>query len=73
MPPADPGQSEYEADARGIMQCLRMLTEEAAGLRLAGTCEALRRAIEICALENGLAPPPETAVADAADGPAILH
>ncbi len=30
MPPADPGQSEYEADARGIMQCLRMLTEEAA-------------------------------------------
>ena len=76
MPPADSGSSDYEADSRGIMQCLRMLTEEAAGLRLAQTCEAIRRAIEICALENGLVPIPEATVTEAPDGPAepaILH
>lgn len=44
--------SECEANATGIMQCLRMLAEEAASLRLARTLAALREAIDVCAAEN---------------------
>jgi hypothetical protein len=44
--------SECEANAAGIMQCLRMLAEEAASLRLARTLAALRQAIDVCAAEN---------------------
>jgi len=44
--------SECEANASGIMQCLRMLAEEAASLRLSRTLAALREAIDVCAAEN---------------------
>ena len=50
----DPFASECEADAGGIMQCLRMLAEEAANLRLSRTLAALREAIDVCAAENVL-------------------
>ncbi len=76
MPPTKPEPSEHEADPRGIMQCLRMLTEEAATLGLGRTCEALREALDVCAAESGLAPVLETTVGDGADtpaGPGVLH
>jgi uncharacterized protein with ATP-grasp and redox domains len=50
----DPFTSECEANARGIMQCLRMLAEEAALLHLSRTLAALREAIDVCAAENVL-------------------
>ena len=56
MSGTDSRQSDCQADARGIMHCLRMLAEEAASLRLERTCEALRQALETCAAENGFAP-----------------
>jgi hypothetical protein len=50
---------ELEADAdptaRGIVQCLRMLAEEAAVLRMERTLEALRMAIKVCAAEGDAA------------------
>ena len=48
----DPFASECEANAAGIMQCLQMLAEEAASLRLSRTLAALREAIDVCAAEN---------------------
>jgi len=48
----DPFASECEANASGIMQCLQMLAEEAASLRLSRTLAALREAIDVCAAEN---------------------
>jgi hypothetical protein len=48
----DPFAPECEADAGGIMQCLQMLAEEAASLRLSRTLAALREAIDVCAAEN---------------------
>ena len=50
----DPFTSDCEANARGIMQCLRMLAEEAALLHLSRTLAALREAIDVCAAENVL-------------------
>ena len=41
-----------EAAATGILQCLRMLAEEAASLRLARTVVALQEAIEACESEQ---------------------
>ena len=38
--------------AAGILHCLRMLADEAATLKLAGTLEALRAAIAVCAAES---------------------
>jgi hypothetical protein len=51
--------------ASGIVQCLRMLAEEAAALRLARTLAALQTAIDVCAAETDhggvtIAPPPGT-------------
>ena len=40
-----------EASATGILHCLRMLADEAAGLRLAGTLQALHDAIAVCQQE----------------------
>ena len=50
--------------ANGILQCLRMLADEAAGLQLAGTLNALRTAIAVCAAESD----PISAGIDAPDG-----
>ena len=41
-----------EATATGILQCLRMLAEEAASLQLMRTLSALREAIKTCADEH---------------------
>lgn len=41
-----------EATATGILQCLRMLAEEAASLQLTRTLSALREAIRTCADEH---------------------
>lgn len=50
----DTFSSECEANATGIMHCLRMLADEAASLRLSRTLAALRDAIDACAAENVL-------------------
>jgi hypothetical protein len=42
------------ASADGIVRCLRMLADEAAGLNLSGTLQALHRAIAVCEGEGGL-------------------
>jgi hypothetical protein len=49
--PTDPAEDD-EPSARGIEQCLRMLADEAATLRLGRTLAALRAAIAICAAES---------------------
>ena len=55
---SDPPE-DYSASARGIINCLRMLAEEAAGLRLNDTAAALHRVIAVCAAEcEGFAPLP---------------
>ena len=41
-----------EATAIGILQCLRMLADEAASLHLTRTLVALRNAIDACASER---------------------
>jgi hypothetical protein len=43
--------------AAGILHCLRMLAEEAAALNLAGTLDALRVAMVVCAAEIDRAAP----------------
>lgn len=48
----DPALIDQDASATGILQCLRMLADEAADLRLAGTLRALREAIAICQSER---------------------
>jgi hypothetical protein len=46
-----PPQGDHAA--KSIVQCLRMLAEEAAGLRLSRTLAALQAAIDTCVAENG--------------------
>lgn len=48
----DPTLLDSEASADGILQCLRMLADEAADLRLASTLKALREAINVCQSER---------------------
>jgi hypothetical protein len=57
---SDPPE-DYPASTRGIINCLRMLAEEAGGLRLNDTAAALQRAITVCTAEcEGFAPfPPD--------------
>ena len=60
--PSDLDDAPYPS-ARGILDCLRMLTDEATALRLADTVDALRAAIAVCAAETEagapvIAPPP---------------
>lgn len=56
----DPALNDTEASAIGILQCLRMLADEAADLRLAGTLRALREAIAVCQTERTATPEPAT-------------
>jgi hypothetical protein len=44
--------AESDPTARGIVQCLRMLAEEASSLRLRRTLAALQAAMRICADEG---------------------
>lgn len=48
----DPALLATDASADGILQCLHMLAEEAADLRLASTLQALRDAIAVCQSER---------------------
>jgi hypothetical protein len=50
----DGPDTEADADptARGIVQCLRMLAEEAASLGMVRTLDALQTAIKVCAAEG---------------------
>ena len=48
----DPTLLDSDASADGIIQCLRMLADEAADLRLASTLKALREAIDVCQSER---------------------
>jgi hypothetical protein len=44
--------NDGDPTAAGIVQCLRMLAQEASSLRLARTLAALRSAMTICAQEG---------------------
>jgi len=48
----DGPETESDPTARGIVQCLRMLAEEAASLGMARTLDALETAIRVCAAEG---------------------
>ncbi len=52
VPMNDDDSLACEATATGILQCLRMLAEEAASLQLTRTLVALRTAIDACASER---------------------
>jgi len=73
----DPFAGECDATATGLMQCLKMLADEAGSLRLSRTQSALREALEICLCENGSAPGPDPRdaafAADPDDRPRLLH
>jgi hypothetical protein len=43
---------DSDPTAQGIVQCLRMLAEEAASLRMDRTLAALKAAIKVCANES---------------------
>ena len=59
-----------DATATGILQCLRMLAEEAASLQLNRTLVALRDAIAACASERE---EPLFGPAESAERPRLLH
>jgi hypothetical protein len=66
---------DVHATASGIIECLRMLADEAASLQLSRTTDALRRVILLCRAEHlspelGLA---ESAASDWATSPDKLH
>ena len=48
----DTPDQDSDPTARGIVQCLRMLAEEAASLGMARTLDALETAIKVCAAEG---------------------
>ena len=48
----DGPEPDGDPTARGIVQCLRMLAEEAAALGIARTMDALQAAINVCAAES---------------------
>jgi len=55
--PADPKHIEQlvancAPAARGVLQCLHMLAEEAGSLNLPATRTALKRAMQVCASES---------------------
>jgi hypothetical protein len=65
--------SACEADATGILHCLRMLAEEAASLRLMRTLAALRQALDVCAAEKVNVPADEPDEPPAPVNPRVLH
>ena len=61
------------ASPSGIAECLRMLADEAASLRLARTLTALLEAIEICRGEASVVAPPSLRLPGADPGePALM-
>jgi len=64
--PPDAADGEVPS-ARGLLDCLRMLTDEAVAMRLTDTADALRAAIAVCAAESesdllSIGAPPEAVV-----------
>jgi hypothetical protein len=51
----DAQDADSDPTARGIVQCLRMLADEAAALGMARTLDALQAAISVCAVEGDAA------------------
>lgn len=66
----DDAEAEGNPTAGGIVQCLRMLADEAVALGLDRTLTALRTAIAVCAAEGGAVE--ATATADPGSGTAML-
>jgi len=58
----DEGEIECAATPTGIVQCLRMLAEEAAVLNLSRTLLAIKEALETCEREGSAAGPPAAGV-----------
>lgn len=59
-----------DASPGGIAECLRMLADEAASLRLVRTLMALLETAEICQIEaSAIAPQPEPALLGGTDPP----
>ncbi len=52
LPAAEEGVPECDPTAKGIVQCLRMLAEEAEAIGLPQTLDALRLALQVCAAES---------------------
>jgi hypothetical protein len=50
--PMDGLDNDSDPTARGIVQCLRMLAEEAVALGLPRTLDALQAAMQVCAGES---------------------
>lgn len=55
----DLGLNGPSSSATGILECLRMLADEAAELQLDGTLRALHQAIAVCQSERRKADPVE--------------
>jgi hypothetical protein len=51
----DTQDADSDPTARGIVQCLRMLADEAAALGMARTLDALQAAMTVCAVEGDAA------------------
>ncbi len=69
LPASPPDAADRDQpSADGILQCLRMLADEAASLQLCATLDALRTAMAVCAAESD----PLTADMGAPQG-ALLH
>jgi hypothetical protein len=45
-------EDEFAASAEGIMQCLRLLAQEAASLKLAGSLSAIENALAVVMMEG---------------------
>ena len=69
----DEPASEYDATARGIIQCLRMLAEEAASLGMPETLAALYSALETCRTESDVTVQDPAQVPMGAPPGAMLH
>lgn len=63
---------DLSASVTGILECLRMLAEEAAELQLDDTMRALQRAIQVCQTERKRGDMPEQARELPPPG-AVLH
>ena len=61
-----------EASPTGIAECIRMLAEEAASLRLVRTLLALLETLEICQVEAMATKRPAAACVDVLERPALL-
>lgn len=63
--------TDLVASATGILECLRMLADEATELQLDDTLRALQRAIAACELERGRGKVTESFAANRPSGVAI--